>query len=34
MLDLLTETSTLGAHPVDSPMDSSVKLDVESGNVF
>ena len=34
VLDLLSETGTLDACPVDTPMDSSVKLDVDSGDVF
>jgi hypothetical protein len=34
VLDLLSETGTLDARPVDTPMDSSMKLDVESGDVF
>lgn len=33
-LDLLSQTGTLGARLVDTPMDSSVKLDAVSGNVF
>jgi hypothetical protein len=34
VLDLLSETGTLDARPVDTPMDSSMKLDVDSGDVF
>lgn len=34
MLDLLSETGTLGARPIDTPIDSSVKLDADSGDVF
>ena len=33
MLDLLTETGTLGARPIDTPMDST-KLDATSGEPF
>lgn len=29
MLDLLYENGTLGAHPIDTPMDFSVKLDLK-----
>lgn len=33
MLNLLTETGTLGARPIDTPMDST-KLDATSGEPF
>ena len=34
VLDLLSETGLLGARPVDTPMDSTVKLDGEHGELF
>lgn len=34
VLDLLSETGLLGARPVDTPMDSTVKLDAEQGKPF
>jgi hypothetical protein len=33
-VDLLYENGTLGAHPIDTPVDFSVKLDAKSGDVF
>jgi hypothetical protein len=34
VLDLFSETSLLGAHPADTLMDSTVKLDGEQGELF
>uniref|UniRef100_A0A2N9IFK3 Reverse transcriptase Ty1/copia-type domain-containing protein n=1 Tax=Fagus sylvatica TaxID=28930 RepID=A0A2N9IFK3_FAGSY len=34
VLDLLSETGLLGARPADTPMDSTVKLDGEQGELF
>ena len=34
VLDLLSETKFLGAHPVDIPMNSTVKFDGEHGELF
>ena len=34
VLDLLSETGLLGARPADTPMDSTVKLDGEHGELF
>lgn len=34
MLDLLSETGLLGARPVDTPMDSAVKLNADHGDLF
>ncbi|CAL5334546.1 unnamed protein product [Camellia sinensis] len=34
VLDLLTRTDLLGTRPSDTPMDSSVKLDGDTGNLF
>ena len=34
VLDLLTETGLLGTRPSDTPMDSSVKLDGDTGDFF
>ena len=34
VLDLLSKTSLLGARPADSPMDFTVKLDGEQGELF
>lgn len=34
VLDLLSETGFLGACPVDTPMDSTLKLDKEQGDLF
>uniref|UniRef100_A0A2N9F358 Uncharacterized protein n=1 Tax=Fagus sylvatica TaxID=28930 RepID=A0A2N9F358_FAGSY len=34
ILDLLSETGLLGARPADTPMDSTVKLDGEHGELF
>lgn len=34
VLDLLSETKLLGAHPVDIPMNSTVKFDGEHGELF
>ena len=34
ILDLLSETSLLGARPADTPMDSTVKLDGEHGELL
>ena len=34
VLDLFSETGLLGARPADTPMDSTVKLDGEHGELF
>jgi hypothetical protein len=34
VLDLLSETGLLGARPADTPMDSTVKIDGEQGELF
>jgi hypothetical protein len=34
VLDLLSKTGLLGARPTDTPMDSTVKLDDEHGELF
>lgn len=34
VLDLLSETGFLASRPVDTPMDSTVKLDNEQGDLF
>ena len=34
VLDLLSEIGLLGARPADTPMDSTIKLDGEHGELF